>query len=134
VHRADFFPGARDSHRRDSFSQTQTDSGRKLVLPTYLKDISSNKVLLDLWTKARQFVANAKELLVVGYSLNPADHPARLLFGMALSENTALTRVTVISRDSTAWGSFLYQLNKEMVAIPMKFEDWVCAPSIGGSR
>jgi hypothetical protein len=127
AHLGDFFPGARDSHPRDSFSQAQTDSGRKLVLPTYLKDISSNKALLDLWTRAHGVVAMAKELFIIGYSLNPVDHPARLLFGTALSENAALGRVTVVSPDTTQWGSFLYQLNKEVESIPMKFEEWVCA-------
>ncbi len=125
AHAADFFRGARDSSLRDSFSQAQTDSGRKLVLPTYLKDISSNKALLDLWTRAHQAVAGAKEMFVVGYSLNPIDHPARLLFGVALSENIALNCVTVVSPDNTEWGSFLYQLNKEIVSIRKKFEEWV---------
>ncbi len=123
---ADFFIGA-DRNSRSHFSQAQTDSGRKLVLPTYLKDISSNTVLLDLWTRAHQFIAQAKELLVVGYSLNPVDHPARLLFGTALSENTPLPRVTVVSPDTTAWGSFLKQLKKEVVPIRKKFEEWVCS-------
>ena len=101
------------------------DSGRKLVLPTYLKDISSNKVLLDIWTKAHSAIAEAQELVVVGYSLNAADHPARLLFGTALLENRTLDHVTVVSPSTGEWAGFLYRMNKRIVPIRQKFEDWV---------
>jgi hypothetical protein len=66
-------------------------------------------------------------LFIVGYSLNRIDHPARLLFGTALSENTTLDGVTVVSPDCTEWGEFLYQLAKEVVPISKKFEEWVCS-------
>jgi len=120
----DFFPNSRDWDSRTHFDQAQIDSGRKLVLPTYLKDVSSNKVLLDIWTKAYFFIAHARELIVLGYSLNRVDHPARLLFGTALSENTALRRVTVVSPGGTEWPVFVDHLGKEMTNVRQKFEDW----------
>jgi hypothetical protein len=88
-------------------------------------------VLLEVWTKAHQLIASAKELFVVGYSLNPVDHPARLLFGLALSENSTIEQVTVIAPDAAEWASFLGGLNKEMVLVREKFEEWVLrAPPI----
>ncbi len=121
----DFFVQSKDWERRNHTSQAQTDSGRKLVLPTYLKDISSNKALLDVWSQAHLAIANASELIVIGYSLNRVDHPARLLFGIALSENVGLDRVTVVSPDTAEWDIFLSQLKKEMVRVRQKFEQWV---------
>jgi hypothetical protein len=121
----DFFPDSRDWDSRTHFDQAQTDSGRKLVLPTYLKDISSNKALLDIWTKAHSFLAQARELVVLGYSLNRVDHPARLLFGTGLSQNSLLRRVTVVSPGTTEWPAFLHSLGKETINVSQKFEDWV---------
>lgn len=122
---ADFFTNARDWDWRPHFAQAQTDRGRKLILPTYLKDISSNRVLLGMWTKAHQALRNAKELCVVGYSLNPVDHPARLLFGTSLSENAELSQVTVVAPEVTAWGSFLSRIGKQLAPIRKTFEEWV---------
>lgn len=125
----DFFVESKDWEWRNHTSQAQTDSGRKLVLPTYLKDISSNKALLDVWSLAHQALANARELFVIGYSLNRVDHPARLLFGVALSENAGLDRVTVVSPDTAEWDTFLSQLRKEMIRVPQRFEQWVRGPA-----
>lgn len=125
----DFFVNSKDWAPRSHYSQAQTDSGRKLVLPTYLKDISSNRALLDVWTRAHLFIREAKQFFVLGYSLNRVDHPARLLFGTALSENGALKEVTVVSPDATQWATFLTQLTKEMIRVRQKFEEWVFAAS-----
>lgn len=65
---SDFFRGSKDWGHRSHTSQAQTDSGRKLILPTYLKDISSNRVLLDSWTRTHEILSRAAELVVVGYS------------------------------------------------------------------
>jgi hypothetical protein len=123
---ASFFPKSKDWEPRDHGSQAQRDSGRKLVLPTYLKDISTNRVLIHVWAAAHSVISQAREIIVIGYSLNPVDHPARLLFGTALTENRGLNRVTVVSPDRTAWGDFLHQLDRSMHRIPMTFEQWVC--------
>jgi hypothetical protein len=122
---ASFFSRSKDWEPRNHHSQAQRDSGRKLVLPTYLKDISSNRALLDIWTMSHMLISRASELIVVGYSLNPADHPARLLFGTALSENRGLSQITIVSPEMTAWDSFLSNLNKPMHRIRKTFEDWV---------
>ncbi len=121
----DFFPDSEDWNWRPRYNEAQADSGRKLVLPTYLKDISSNRALLDIWAKAHRVITEARELVVVGYSLNAADHPARLLFGTALLENAALDRVTVVSPNTGEWIGFLGQMNKQVVPVRQKFEDWV---------
>jgi hypothetical protein len=120
-----FFSKSKDFEPRNHHSQAQRDSGRKLVLPTYLKDISSNRALLDIWAMSHSLISRARELIVVGYSLNPVDHPARLLFGTALSENRSLKKITIVSPDTTAWDSFLCNLDMPMHRIPKKFEDWV---------
>jgi hypothetical protein len=125
AHVPDFFPGSKDWDWRPHHSEAQSDSGRKLVLPTYLKDISSNRVLLAAWTNAHRVVSEATELTVVGYSLNPVDHPARLLFGTALSQNGALRHVIVVSPETGEWERFLHHIDKPIIPVRQKFEDWV---------
>jgi hypothetical protein len=125
AHVKDFFWESQDWDSREHHSEARSDSGRKLVLPTYLKDISSNRVLQAIWTKAHRVLAGAKELIVIGYSLNRVDHPARLLFGIALSENPDLDHVTVVSPDAGEWAGFLSGLDKKLVHTSSKFEDWV---------
>jgi hypothetical protein len=125
----DFFPDSKDWDSRARYNEAQADSGRKLVLPTYLKDVSSNKVLLDMWTKAHRALTGARELIVVGYSLNAVDYPTRLLFGTALSENPKVKSVAVVSPDTGEWDGFLGQVNKRTHRIPKKFEDWVFNPT-----
>jgi hypothetical protein len=129
-----FFSRSRDLKQRNHPSQVQRDAGRKLVPPTYLKDISSNKALLDIWTLSHILISRASELIVVGYSLNPADHPARLLFGTALSENRSLDQITIVSPGITAWDSFLSNLNKPMHRITKTFEDWVRSEPVPPSK
>jgi hypothetical protein len=126
AHVKDFFGDSQDWDWREHHSEAQSDSGRKLVLPTYLKDISSNRALLAIWTNAHRVLTEAKEIIVIGYSLNQVDHPARLLFGIALSENPDLDCVTVVSPDASEWAEFLSGLDKKIVHIRSKFEDWVC--------
>ena len=53
----DFFSGSKDWDWRPRHHEAQADAGRKLVLPTYLKDISSNGVLLDIWTQAHRAIS-----------------------------------------------------------------------------
>jgi hypothetical protein len=121
----DFFHDPRDWGTQPRYPEAQADSGRKLILPTYLKDVSSNVALLNVWTKAHRLVTEAREMVVVGYSLNPVDHSARLLFGTALSQNSALEHVTVVSPDAGEWEDFLGRINKQVIPIREKFEDWV---------
>lgn len=121
----DFFHGAMDFEWRPHHDQAQADSGRKLILPTYLKDVSSNSVLLDLWAQAHRVISNAKELIVIGYSLHPVDQPVRLLMGTALSQNNSLKEVTVVSLDATHWASFLPSVGKGLSHLRRRFEEWV---------
>ena len=104
------------------------DMGRKLVLPTYLKDISSNRALLSVWQLAHEALQRATEIFVIGYSLNPADHPARLLLGIALGKNNATREITVVNPSVGEWSDFAYSLGKKLVPIQMKFEEWVMQP------
>jgi len=41
--------------------------GRYPVVPTYLKDISTNAALLSLWNRAADALANAAQVIVIGY-------------------------------------------------------------------
>jgi hypothetical protein len=122
---ADLFQGSKDWDPRTHIHQAQTDSGRKLILPTYLKDITSNGLLLKTWTRAHDLVANAREIIVIGYSLNKADHPARLLLGTALSANRKANEITVVGPDLGQWDEFASTVGKRFYLNRGTFETWV---------
>jgi len=125
AHARDFFWGSKDFEGKPNYSEAQLDSGRKLVLPSYLKDVSSNEALLDVWTKAQDALRSASQLIVVGYSLNKADAAARLLFGIELARNKNLSSVTLVAPQVGEWGPFVSQRKKQLIHRPLKFEDWL---------
>src|SRR5262249_52532219 len=104
---------------------TGWDKGRKLILPTYLRDISLNPTLLRVWRLAQQSLESATELTVIGFSLNPADHPARMLIASALQQNTQLKRVTVVDPAVRYWGDLLYRRKLKLVHVDEGFESWL---------
>lgn len=112
---------------RDTSKANQLDSGRKLILPTYLKDISKNRILLDVWRFAQDALRMATEVWVIGYSLNRADHSARLLFGTELARNTTLSTVTVINGPAGPgeWDELLQSAGKRVDPARQYFEDWL---------
>jgi hypothetical protein len=107
----------------------QDNLGRNLIIPTYLKDISGNKILLRLWDQARHVLANATEITVVGFQANPADALARLVIGMGLLQNERVTKISFVSPDEGVdhWDSFCLRLGKTRKRIRLRFEDWVQA-------
>jgi hypothetical protein len=54
-----FFP---DPERQDQIlrkGRGESDRGRKLITPSYLKDISGNVLLIEIWAKALDALRNA---------------------------------------------------------------------------
>jgi hypothetical protein len=127
--RTQYYPSI--TPRRDAAKANQLDSGRKLILPTYLKDISKNRVLLHVWRLAQDALRTATEVCVIGYSVNPADHPARLLFGTELARNARLGTVTIINGPAGPgeWDQLLQSARKGAHSVPERFEDWLANPA-----
>jgi hypothetical protein len=80
---------------------------------------------LRIWRLAQEALRAATEIIVIGYSLNPADHPARLLFGTELGRDHVIQEVTVVSPSPGEWQSYLVRLGKRLNPIRKTFEDWV---------
>jgi hypothetical protein len=87
---------------------------------------------LSLWNQAQDALAQADEVIVVGYSLHPADAPSRQLFGSALLRNKKISKVFYVRPDSGPdhWDEFCDSVGKYRKPIPKKFEDWVTNPII----
>jgi hypothetical protein len=128
--RTQYYPSVTRS--RDAAKANQLDSGRKLILPTYLKDISKNRILLHVWRLAQDALRTATEVWIIGYSLNPADYLARPLFGTELGRNSTLSTVTVINGPAGlgGWGQLLRSARKRAHSVPERFEDWLANPAI----
>ena len=126
-HKKDFFPGAQDGPGIYTRGAGQWDEGRRLITPSYLKDPSSNRLLLDLWNEASDALVHAQELIIVGYSLNRADAPARELFASALVRNRHISEITVVvpPDGEEYWDSLAFGIGKRRKPIWSTFEDWV---------
>jgi len=132
-HKADFFPLSLDDHEKTYLKAAgQWNEGRYLIVPSYLKDLSSNRLLLSLWNQAQDAVVQAEELIVIGYSLQPADAPSRQLFGSALLRNKKVAKVFYVRPDSGPdyWDEFCDSVGKYRKPVPGTFEEWVKNPTI----
>lgn len=128
-HKGTFFPGAVDDSETFRRATGTWNDGRYLIVPSYLKDLSANRLLLRLWERAREALGEADEMTVIGFSLNEADAPARHLLGSALDRNQNLREVLVIAPEQFEWGRFCYRFAKRQRSSYAKFEDWICNSS-----
>ena len=132
-HKADFFPGAMDDHSKTYMkSAGQSNEGKYLVVPSFLKDLSSNRLILKIWNQAQDAIAGADELVVIGYSLHPADAPSRQLFGSALLRNDKISKVFYVRPGHSVdyWDEFCLSVGKYRKPIAKTFEEWVQDPTL----
>lgn len=122
----DFFPGAQVP---DWAGFTNEESGFLVMLPTYFKKIPGYMSLLPLWDAAGDAISRADEMIVIGYSLNPADYLSRYLIANGLRKNTKLRQIKIISPSDVHWSAFAEALGKKILPISKTFEDWIVAPS-----
>ena len=82
---------------------------------------------MDLWNEASDALVHAQELIIVGYSLNRADAPARELFASALVRNRHISEITVVvpPDGEEYWDSLAFGIGKRRKPIWSTFEDWV---------
>ena len=125
-HTRDFFgtAGDPDQYRK---SADRGDEARILILPTYLKDPSSNKLLLSLWTQAENLLIATDELIVIGFGLHPADAPARQLLASSLIRNRKLQELKVVAPrgGGVEWVGFCEAVDKKILLLDRTFEEWV---------
>ncbi len=121
----EFFPGAPYESSEDSMREVGWDSGRLLVIPTYIKTINT-AFLFRLWDQAASALRSASEVTVIGYSLQPADSLARYLLGTSLLQNEQKPTIRIISNPRAEyWDEFLQSLGLEFTSVTKKFEEWV---------
>jgi hypothetical protein len=130
-YKRDFFADAADDDQTFSKRIYGPNDGRYLIVPTYLKDLSSNRLLLRIWEQARAALVDAEQLVAVGFSLNEADAAARHLFASVLDRNAGIREVVVISPDPIEWDKLRYRFDKKCRTIVSKFEDWLRTPQVG---
>ncbi|MBI4588454.1 MAG: hypothetical protein HY725_06415 [Candidatus Rokubacteria bacterium] len=128
-----FFPGAIDGPGIYQKAAGQWNEGRFLIIPTYLKDMASNTLLLSLWNQAADALIDATDWIVIGFQLHPADALARHLFGSALLRRMTTPRVTLVapSGGGSNWQSFCANLSVTPARVRSSFEDWITAPRSG---
>lgn len=126
-HKADFFPGAQDDHSVYLRGAGQWNEGRYMIIPSYLKDLSTNRLLLSLWNQAFDALSTAEHVTVVGFQLHPADALARQLLGLALTRNSNSFGLQVVSPDGGVdhWPDFCEGIGRPCERIRRMFEEWV---------
>ena len=123
----DFFPRARDGEGIYPRGAGQWNEGRYLIVPSYLKDASSNRLLLSLWNQAFDALSAAERVTVIGFQLHPADTLARHLLGTALTRNANLSTIQIVSPHGGTdhWDRFCYGIGRRRERVRMPFEVWV---------
>lgn len=126
-HKGDFFPVSQDGPETYRKRRGQRNEGRNLIIPSYLKDLSSNALLLRLWNQASDALIRADELIVVGFHLHRADALARHLVASALLRNTNRFDVRVITPGvgSDNWETFCSGIGRKRRLIRKPFEEWI---------
>lgn len=124
-HKKDFFAGATDDYQTYRSRAGRWNLGRELIVPSYMKDLSSNRLLLRLWRQAREALRQAEQIIVAGFSLNDADAAARELFASALDQRRRTFRLAIVSPDQYQWDTFCHHLGIKQERIRLRFEDWV---------
>ena len=93
----------------NSSSPSPSDAVSPLVIPPLpTKPITGISLFRWLWTRAYEYLYTARELIVVGYSLPPADQVADSLFGSFRPER--LSRICIVDPSTAAldrWRSVL---------------------------
>jgi hypothetical protein len=111
---------------------SSSDFGHSLIVPSYLKAPWEKPVLLSIWQQASEAIKTAEKIIVIGYSLPPADAPTRTMLSLALKHNESLRTVSVVlpnpdSKDDAhaRWRDFCSSVGKSVQPIDKKFEEYV---------
>jgi len=122
------YPEAHTEDQNISLGDT-ADHGESLILPSYLKDPTEKPAVLAVWTQAQSALQRANKVIVLGYSLPPADAPTRTMISLALRQNYSLDSVQVaIESDGAAyarWEDICDAAGKRVKRIYQRFEDLV---------
>jgi hypothetical protein len=94
-------------------------------LPDPHKDFQWSRLWNDVWPKAKQAVGEADALVILGYSMSPADEWARdLLFNVP-----ELATITICNMEGSEALAKEFRkkrrLGAEACRPDLKFEDWV---------
>jgi hypothetical protein len=85
------------------------------IHPSFFKNYES-PVFVDLWTKAAEYLRNAEEIFIIGYSLPPADSAALTLFATSCHRKS----VRVVDPES-AVRYRIYQIVRSTSEVPHSF-------------
>jgi len=125
-HKKNFFENDDDDLQTYRKRTGHWNMGRQLIVPSYMKDPSANRLFLRLWGQARAALREADEVIVIGFSLNLADAAARELFATALDQRSPTPRLVIVSPEQPEWDMFCYHnLQIKQVRIRKRFEDWI---------
>ncbi|WP_396096681.1 SIR2 family protein [Cyanobium sp. Tous-M-B4] len=99
----------------NSSSPSPSDAVSPLLIPPLpTKPITSVSLFRWLWTRAYEYLHTARELIVIGYSLPPADQVADAMFGSFRPER--LSRICIVDPNTAAlerWRSVLRRAGVE---------------------
>jgi len=132
-HKADFFLGSTDADDTYRRAAGTWNEGRHLIIPSYLKDLSTNRLLVHLWNQAGDALSTATSIVIIGFQLHPADALARYLLATRLLRNHQNPFITVVApdADNDHWPAFFDDIGIRFRRDHRRFEDWVLqtAPS-----
>jgi len=109
-----------------------SDYGTSLIVPSYLKDPSRVTVLRSVWERAYEELKEAKNLVVLGYSLPNADFFVQRLFREAIGKNRSLNSIVlVVGTDDEAfgrWQALCENSQKDCTRVRQTLEEYATTP------
>lgn len=102
-----------------------SDYGEALINPSYHKNPFELPVLKNLWNQAQNKIEEADEIFVIGYSLPEADKHAEDMFSQALKRSSINEIKFVGGSAYSRWENFGASLEKRVIKIGNRFEDFV---------
>jgi len=112
------------------------DEYQMLLHPSFLKDFAGeengNPIFINMWRMAAEALRSANKVVIIGYSLPPADSAAWAL----LLANCDATKTTVVNPDQSVMNRYRRLLSQRLPKMyvwppPQCFADWVMTQTSG---
>jgi hypothetical protein len=99
------------------------DEGSTLIEPSYIKQFD-NPYLIDIWKQAINAIISANEIVIIGYSLPPADSASQLLLATSVRISNA-SKITVIDPCGDVHDKYKNVFQQDIQEEHVTFDNWM---------
>ena len=107
----------------DSSPAVSYDEGSTLIEPSYIKQFD-NPFLINIWKQAVNAIISANEIIIIGYSLPPADSASKQLLATSV-RNSNVSRITVIDPCGDVHDKYKKFFQSDIQEESVTFDNWM---------